>query len=128
MSLILKIIALAIVTALISAILKKTHPEYSAMLSLAVSIIIFYFISDSIKEVFDNVRGMLSGINIEEGYILTILKIIGISYLCEYSCAMLEDAGESAVARKVEMAGKIIIFLVTIPVLKSLLELIISLL
>jgi len=127
MSIIYKIITVAIVTAFLNSVLKKSHREYTVALSITASAIIFYFIADSFSAVFDSIKKMMSDTNIELSYVTSILKIIGIAYLSEYTGAMLEDAGETAVAKKVEMAGKVLIFLITLPVLEALLSLILSL-
>lgn len=126
MSIIFKVIIVGIVAAFLSAIIKKTHPEFAVAISIAASFIIFYFILDSVTEVLSYIKEMMIDTNIDSGYIETILKIIAIAYLSEYTGAILEDAGETAIAKKVEMAGKVIIFIITIPVLKALLDLILS--
>lgn len=127
MSIIYKIITVALVTAFLNSVLKKSHREYQVAISITASIIIFYFIADSFTAVFDSIKKMMSDTNIELSYVTSILKIIGIAYLSEYTGAILEDAGETAVAKKVEMAGKVLIFLITLPVLEALISLILTL-
>ena len=52
-----------------------------------------------------------------------ILKVIGVAYICEFVSSVCKDAGESAVASKVEAGGKIIIVYLALPILTSLLDL-----
>ncbi len=128
MSILIKIIIIGIITVLLSALLKKYHPEYSIILVIVSSIIILAFLADSFNIVFDKMNAILTDAKINPSYIETIVKIIGIAYLSEYMAALFYDANESAMAKKVELAGKIIIFLITLPVISSLSEMIISIL
>ncbi len=127
MSLIYKVIITGIITAFLNAVIKKNNPEYSIALSITSAIIIFSFISDSFSGIFEGIKNIMRETDIELEYVNIILKITGIAYLCEYTGAVLTDAGEGAVAKKVELAGKIIIFVMTLPVLETLLKLILSL-
>lgn len=128
MSILIKIIVIGIITVLLSALLKKYHPEYSIVLIIVSSAIILVFLSDSFKTVFDNMNTVLTDAKINPEYIEAIVKIMGIAYLSEYMSALFYDANESAMAKKIELAGKIIIFLITLPVITSLSEMIISIL
>ena len=126
MSIIYKIVMIGITSAFLSAVIKKSHPEYSVAISVATSLIIFFIISDSLQSAFESIERMIEKTNVEVSYLTSILKVIGIAYISEYTGAVLNDAGETAIAKKVEMAGKIVIFIVTIPVLSGLLDLILS--
>ena len=128
MSILFKVIIIGIITVLLSALLKKYHPEYSIILVIVSSVIILVLLADSFTTVFDNINAILNDAKINPKYIETIVKIIGIAYLSEYMAALFYDANESAMAKKVELAGKIIIFLITLPVITSLSEMIISIL
>lgn len=128
MSILFKIIIIGIITVLLSALLKKYHPEYSIILVIVSSVIILVLLADSFTTVFDNINAILNDAKINPKYIETIVKIIGIAYLSEYMAALFYDANESAMAKKIELAGKIIIFLITLPVITSLSEMIISIL
>ena len=127
MSLIYKVIITGIITAFLNAVVKKNNPEYGIAISITSAIIIFSFISESFSGAFDGIKNVMRETGIEPGYVSIILKITGIAYLSEYTGAVLTDAGESAVAKKIELAGKVIIFVMTIPVLETLLKLILSL-
>lgn len=128
MSILVKIIIIGLITVLLSALLKKYHPEYSIILVIVSSVIILAFLADSFTTVFDNINAILVDANVNPDYIEAIVKIMGIAYLSEYMAALFYDANESAMAKKVELAGKIIIFLITLPVITSLSGMIISIL
>lgn len=66
--------------------------------------------------------------NIHIVYLQTILKIIGIAYIAEFGAQIAKDAGQGAIASKIELAGKIFILVLAIPIIKAVIEMIIALL
>lgn len=64
--------------------------------------------------------------NINMVYVQTILKIIGIAYIAEFGAQIAKDAGQGAIASKIELAGKILIMVIAIPILTSIIEMILS--
>jgi stage III sporulation protein AD len=66
--------------------------------------------------------------NVNMVYVETILKIIGIAYIAEFGAQITKDAGQGAIASKIELAGKILIMVMAIPILTVIIETIIRLL
>ena len=67
-----------------------------------------------------------TGLNSE--YLKILLKITGIAILTEFAVSICNDAGESAIATKIDLGGKIIIISISIPIIVALLELIVKIL
>ena len=65
--------------------------------------------------------------NVNTMYVETILKIIGVAYLAEFATQITKDAGQGTLASKIELAGKIIILAMAIPILTVLIETILNL-
>ena len=59
-------------------------------------------------------------------YFTAVLKITGIAYITEFGAEICRDAGEGAIAAKIEMAGKVIIVVLAIPVISSLIDLVLK--
>jgi stage III sporulation protein AD len=59
-------------------------------------------------------------------YFTSVLKITGIAYISEFGAEICRDAGEGAIASKIEMAGKVIIIALAIPVITSLIDLVLK--
>lgn len=97
------------------------------MLVIFVSIIIFLFLVDQIYEIIRMLERIAVTTNVNMMYVETILKIIGIAYIAEFGSQITKDAGQGALASKIEMAGKILILIMAIPILTVLIETIISL-
>jgi stage III sporulation protein AD len=68
-----------------------------------------------------------SNANVNLIYVETILKIIGIAYIAEFAAQITKDAGQGAIASKIELGGKILILAMAIPILTVMIETIIQL-
>ncbi|WP_010252594.1 stage III sporulation protein AD [Acetivibrio cellulolyticus] len=123
---ILQIIGLAIVATVIIAILKVQRPEIAIQISIATGIIVFTMILGKITAVIELLNSYATKVNIDTIYFSTLLKIIGIAYIAEFGAEVCKDAGEGAIASKVELAGKVVIIVLAVPIITSLMDLIIS--
>lgn len=123
---ILQIIGLAIVATVIIAVLKVQRPEIAIQISLATGIIIFIMILGKITAVIELLDSFASKVNIDTIYLSTLLKIVGIAYIAEFGAEVCKDAGEGAIAAKVEFAGKVVIIVLAVPIITSLMDLVIS--
>ncbi|HHV28598.1 stage III sporulation protein AD [Acetivibrio mesophilus] len=123
---IFQIIGLALVATIIALLLKSHRPEMALQISLVTGIIIFLVILGKITAVVDLLNSYAERVNIDMVYINTLLKIVGIAYIAEFGAEVCRDAGEGAIASKVELAGKVIIVVMAVPIITSLLDLIIS--
>ncbi|HHX50103.1 MAG TPA: stage III sporulation protein AD, partial [Clostridia bacterium] len=65
---------------------------------------------------------------VNQFYLATIMKIIGIAYIAEFGAQVCRDAGETAIASRVEFAAKVLVMVLAIPILVAILETIIRLL
>ncbi len=123
---IFQIVAIAIIATILSIIIKSEKPELGIYIGLVTGVIIFIFILAKLKVVIEVFNGLASKTNLDDIYLTTILKIIGIAYITEFGAQICRDAGEGVIASKVEFSGKILIMVMSIPILVSLMDLIIS--
>ena len=121
-------LVLAVVVIIMLAIkLNKINPEYSTLLSIGACLFIIFFVIDKLSVVFGYIDRITAYIDIDVMYIEIILKMIGIAYVCEFASNICKDAGYSAVACQIEMAGKISMIALGIPVLMSVIDLVVAL-
>ena len=125
---ILKIIGLALITTISVIILKQQKPEIAVIVGVAGSVLIFFYLVDMISDVFGLFETVVSKTNIDSELFVVLIKIIGIGYITEFSANICSDSGNSAIASKIILAGKLTIFLLSVPILISLIELIVGLL
>lgn len=122
---ILQIIGLAIIATVIIAVIKGQRPEIAIQISIAAGIIVFAMILGKVTAVIELLNSYAQKVNIDTIYISTLLKIVGIAYIAEFGAEVCKDAGEGAIASKVELAGKVVIVVLAVPIITSLLDLII---
>ncbi|MCI9176455.1 MAG: stage III sporulation protein AD [Lachnospiraceae bacterium] len=119
---ILKIAVLGIAGMLLGILLKEQKKEYELFVMLGVSLCIFYFIMSKLELVLSVINRMQDYVRLDTGYIAILIKMIGITYVAEFSSNLCKDAGYQAVAGQIEMFGKLSILVISMPVLLVLLE------
>jgi stage III sporulation protein AD len=122
MDIILKIIGVAFIGAVISIVLRKNSPEFSILITIATGLVIIYIIYDSLIYVVDSFNYIVSKTSVDSEILSVIIKICGIGIVSEYFCNIIEDAGEIAIAKKAQMATKVVIFVLTIPLIIKVVE------
>ena len=117
-----KIALAGIVVVLCALLLKNEKAEYAVFISMSGCLMIFLF-GISKLEVILTAIGRLEGyLGAGSEYLPILLRIVGITYLAEFAADLCRDAGFSAVAGQVELAGKLTIMAVSLPVIIRLLE------
>jgi len=124
---IFQIIGLGFVVTLLILIIKQQRPELAIQLGLTLSAIIFLMVLSKLTVVLDLFRDLAEKANISQMYLNTILKIIGIAYVTEFGAQVCRDAGEGAVAGKIEFAGKILVMVLAVPIIALVLDTIVRL-
>ncbi|WP_174613774.1 stage III sporulation protein AD [Virgibacillus ihumii] len=123
---IIQIVILGIVASILYIILKDVNKSFAFFLILITGIIIFLMVIRQITVIFQLIESLGEKANVNGMYMRTILKIIGIAYIAELGANLTRDAGLNSVAAKIELAGKIFILLLAIPIITAVIEAIIS--
>ncbi|MCR1897990.1 stage III sporulation protein AD [Irregularibacter muris] len=121
---IIQVVSLGIIATILAVILKDERPEFSMMIGLVAGVIIFFMVLSKIQIVLEVFNKISSKMNVDILYLSTIFKIIGIAYITEFGAQVCRDAGESSIASKIELGGKVLIMVLAIPILMALLDLI----
>ena len=108
-------------------IVKEQKPNFAFLLIVFVGCTIFLFLIDQIYAIIHMLEVIAVNAKVNIIYVETILKIIGIAYIAEFAAQITKDAGQGAIASKIELAGKILILAMAIPILSVLIETIIQL-
>jgi stage III sporulation protein AD len=124
---IIQIVGLGIVATILSLVVKEQKPVFAFMLATFTGVIIFLFLIGKISDVLRVLEHMAMQANLNIVYLDTILKIIGIAYIAEFGAQITRDAGQGAIASKIELAGKVLILVMAIPILSVMIETIIRL-
>ncbi|MED1205170.1 stage III sporulation protein AD [Heyndrickxia acidicola] len=124
---ILQIVGVSLIATFLSLVIKEQKPNFAFLLVLFAGSAIFLFLVDKVYEIIQLIEKIAENANVNMVYVQTILKIIGIAYIAEFASHLTRDAGQSALAAKVELAGKILILAMAVPILTVLIETVLNL-
>lgn len=119
---VVKIIMLGMTGMLLGLLLKGTRPEYSVYLSLAAGICIFMYMTGQLSYLLSSVAKLQEYLPLDTKYLAVLLKMIGITYISQFSSGICKDAGYSAIAGQIEIFSKLYLMVLSIPVLLALVE------
>lgn len=122
-----RIIALGLVGTVFAVLLKKENPQIAMLVAAITGILIFGMICLPLGNLIALLRETAEQAGVGNGYFAVVLKVIGIAYLTQFGAQLCADAGEGAVAAKIELAGKILMMTAVAPVLTGLLEMVMGL-
>ena len=125
---ILKIVTLAMTGVILASLMKSVNKELSIYIVLATVIILFLSIIDELTDIFHFLEGIYDNITYGKVFFPVIMKVLAAAYITDFAAQLCKDAGESAIGSKVELAGKVMIFYLAMPILTAILELIGSIL
>ncbi|ACL21531.1 stage III sporulation protein AD [Desulfitobacterium sp. LBE] len=117
-----QIVGIALVVAIIGVVLKEVRKEIALQLTILTGVIIFTLILDKIKIIIDLLQNLADQANISSYYLIIVLKIVGVAYLAEFGADICRDAGEKALATKIEIAAKVGVLVLAIPIIVAILE------
>lgn len=125
---IIKIIGVGLIALIIIIIIKQYRPEFTMYVSVAAGIIILLLVMDKLSAIIDLLTNLANKTSINNEFIFLLIKITGIAILTEFASSVCKDSGETAIASKVDMGGKVIIIAMSIPIIATLLETILKVL
>lgn len=119
-----QIAAIGLAGTLLSLAVRSYRPEFSVYISIACGIILFMTVIAQFSDILSVVSDIFSRSGYANSYFPVLLKILAIAYLTDLISQVCRDAGENGIASKTEMAGKIFILYVSLPVFTSILSMI----
>ena len=125
---IIKIIGIGLVALIIIILLKQYKPEFAIYISLLAGVLILLLVIDQLSQIISLLQSLATKASINSTFLGLLVKITGIAFLAEFAVSVCKDAGEGAIASKIEIGSKIIIIAMSIPIISSLLEIILKIL
>lgn len=122
-----QIIGIGLIGTILSLMLKRENAQMSLIVSVATGVLIFLILCAPLGNLVSLLQEAAEKGGVGSGYFGIVLKVIGIAYLAQFGAQLCADAGEGAIASKIEMAGKVLIMATSAPVLTSLLEMVMNL-
>ena len=102
--------------------LKQSKSEYALYISIATAVIILVFIASKLKMVTDAVDTFQKYVNTKGEYLVILIKMIGITYVAEFSSSICKDCGYNSIATQIEIFARVALLVISMPVVLALLE------
>ena len=115
------------VAAFLAVLIRRYHPEYSMAIGLITGILVLALLIDQLMPIFNRLRTLLDSASLPAEYGLVLFKALGISLLAQLSADACRDAGENAMAEKAELAGKVFLLILALPLFEKIAELAVQL-
>lgn len=119
---IVKVGLLGITGVLIAIQLKAHKPEYGVYVGLAVSLVIFGYVLRCMSNVLNQFQALNQYLSTGAGYLGTLLKVVGITYICEFCAGICKDAGYASIAGQIEVLGKLTVMFAGLPIIFAVIE------
>lgn len=119
---IFKIVLIGMAGGMLSLFLKDYRREYAVITGLITAAIVMNYSVECLVNVIKSIRYITEKSGVDIKYFTIVLKVVGVAYVSQFGGELLRDCGEGAVASKVELAGKIFILYLTIPIITSFLN------
>lgn len=125
----MSVIALAFLGAIAGVFLHESRlPVLGLLVVLVVGCMIFLKVLPQLAEVLRVFEQLAEYASLNRVYLFTVFKALGIAYISEFAAQICRDAGQNALACKIEMAAKIGVLLLAVPIMMSVLESVIQIL
>ena len=125
---ILKIIGVGLITLVSYLLVKQVKPEIAICISLGGGIIMISMIVNYCIDIINVFTSIVDKTGLDGGIFKTVLKIVGIGYLTEFSASICNDSGNSSIGDKIMLAGKIIILVYSLPIVTSIIDILVGIL
>lgn len=119
---IIKIVSIGFTAVLLGAVLKQRRPEFAIELSLAAALIIFWLLASKLSEILQLFTRLATKAGIGPAYLYILFKIVAVAYITEFGVQLCRDAGENAIAAKLEIAGKLLVIAAALPIIELVME------
>ena len=113
------IAGITICAAAIAAMLRRYHQEYAVFISIAAGVVILLMILSNVSPAVHQISTLLSSAGLTSDYGVILFKTLGICFLAQFAADACRDAGESALASNVELAGKIAVVVLSLPLFEQ---------
>lgn len=116
------LVGIAVLSAVLCIIVRQYKPEMALGISIACGVIVMISVLSMLKPCAEMISGLTAAAGLDGGYSRTLFKALAVCYITQLGSDCCRDAGESAIASKIELAGKAAVVVISLPVFSSLAE------
>ena len=121
---IIKISLLGVCGVVLGFLLKGTGPEYAGFITMGIGIMILGLAVGKLEYLFQSVSQLKDMLPVSQEYCATLIKMIGVTYIGQFSAGICKDAGHQSTAAQIELFCKLSVMVLSMPVLMALLNMI----
>lgn len=119
---IIKISLLGICGVILGFFLKETRPEYGGLVTLGIGVMILGLAVGKIQYIFEVIEKLKDNLPVDGSYVATLIKMVGITYIGQFSAGICRDAGHQATAGQIDLFCRLSIMVLSLPILMALLD------
>ncbi|MCH5155553.1 MAG: hypothetical protein J1F69_03015 [Clostridiales bacterium] len=117
---IFRIAAIALITAFCVLVLREVKSELAPIVALAGGVVVLLSVIDYFSDVFSVISAIAKRAGIASSIMTLLFKVIAIGYITEFSSSVIDDMGMSSLSDKVTLAGRLIIVVMSLPIVMQL--------
>ena len=121
---IITIVSAAVVGVLLSLVLKKTNPQFAVVTVVLCGILILLSVLSGFTKIFNFTETFANASGVSDDSFKLLVKAVGVGYIAQFGANACQSAGEQPLAEKVELAAKIIILCMCLPLVENLFEIV----
>lgn len=122
----IKIIAIGLITSIAVLVVKQVKPEVAIVITITGSLLIMIMLVDMLASVIGVFELLVEKTGLDTKLFGSVLKIIGVGYISEFSANICSDSGSKSIADKIMLSGKIIILVLALPIITALVDIVIG--
>ena len=117
---IVQLVLIAVVGMLIALTFRKQQADMSVIVSIGICLLLMFFMVQAFDALVSFIQKISGYMNLE--YVGVLLKLIGIAYVCEFASSLCKDAGYQAISGQIEVAGRVAMMIIAIPVMLAIID------
>lgn len=118
----LQVVGLGLISTVLLLVLRRERPEWGVVVGLAAGVALLFLVLVPLGQVIEALTRLAGLGHLKGAYLTLLLKVLGIAYLTTLASQVARDAGEGMVAGRVELAGKVLILALALPVVRAITE------
>ena len=117
-----KIIFISLVVLILGIALSNFNSEYKVYITVIFGMVVIFMLFSELRVYIEEIIILFNKYDIKTEYFSTILKIVGIAYICDFISLLCKDLDYESVGKKVEIAGKLVILIYSVDIIKIFLD------
>ncbi len=123
-----KIVGIGLITCIACLIVRQVKPDVASIIMMAGGVVILLMVVDYVAQIFDVFKVIIDKTGLTSNLFSIVLKIVGVGYLTEFAANICSDTGCNSLADKILLAGKILILVMSLPIVTNIVEIVVGLL